>query len=173
MIKVKTTITEKGPGFQKLVADMAGGELTVGVHGKEGAKKHPDADMTVGEVMAMHEMGLGRHQERSWLRKFLDTKQAHYEGLARSTMQQIMAGHVSRKVGLEKLGYTVTDDMRENIVTGKVTPGLAASTVEKKGHGIPLLASAAGVNAITFKLYLRQIKSIADASVRSALRGKK
>lgn len=173
MIRIKATITEKGPGFQQLLTDMAGGEITVGVHGEEGAKMHPDADMTVAEVMAMHELGLGKQRERSWLRKFLDGNQERYERMAADTMASIMAGRVTRKQGLERLGYLVTDEMRENIVTGKIEPALAPSTVAKKGHGIPLLASAAGVNAITFKLFLKNIKSIGDAKVRAALRGRK
>lgn len=173
MPKVKTSmkVQDTGPGFQQLLADLAGCEITVGVHGEEGAKKHPDADMTVGEVMAMHELGLGGQKERSWLRKFLDANESRYADRARVAMQRILAGS-SRKKESEKIGYDITDEMRDNIVQGKIEPPLSPTTVAAKGHSTPLLASAAGVNAITFRLKLRQVKSIASASARAAVRKK-
>ncbi len=171
-MKTKMVVQDRGPGFQQLVADLAGAELTIGVHTEEGAQMHPDADMTVGEVMALHELGLGGQKERSWLRKFLDHNEARYTSMAAEAFRQIVAGG-SRKKLTERLGYVITDEMRGNIADGKITPALAASTIAAKGHSIPLLATAKGVNAITFKLKLRQIKSVAkEGGAREALRKK-
>lgn len=167
--KTQMRVDVKGPGFQKLLADIAGAEITVGVHGEEGAKMHPDADLSVGEVMAMHELGLGGQKERSWLRKFLDANEQKYTAMAAEAMKQILAGG-SRKKLTEHIGYVVTDEMRGNIVSGKIEPAIAASTAAAKGHSIPLLASAAGVNAITFRLRLRNIKGSGEAGTREALR---
>ncbi len=172
-LRTKMQVEDRGPGFQQLIADLAGAELTVGVHGEEGARQHPDApEMTVAEVMAMHELGIGGQKERSWLRKFLDTNEQRYVDMAKRAMQDILRG-ASRKKATEHIGYVITDEMRGNIVDGKIQPALAPSTVEKKGHATPLLASAAGVNAITFRLKLRQIKSVSrEGGAREALRKK-
>ncbi len=171
-IKTQMKVDVKGPGFQQLLADIAGAEITVGVHGEEGAKMHSDTTMSVGELMAMHELGLGGQKERSWLRHFLDANQSRYHDAARASLQRILRG-ASRKKETEALGYMVTEEMRENITSGKISPPLAQATIDAKGHDIPLLESAEGVNAITFKLKLKRVAAIADKGVRAALRGRR
>lgn len=169
MLKLKTKVTEKGPGFRQMFEDLAGGSITLGSQGPDAEKQHPDYNGTVGELMALHELGLGV-PERSWLRSWIDKNQGRVKADMAQAMQEIISGRKSRKAALEEMGYKWTEDMRANIVDGKIRPAIAASTAQAKGHNTPLLDTAEGVNSVTFKLFLKQVKSIADKSVREAVR---
>lgn len=169
MLKVKVKVQEKGPGFKKMFEDLAGGSITLGSQGPDAEKQHPDFDGTVGELMALHELGLGV-PERSWLRSWIDKNQRECQADMASAMQAILSGRKSRKQALEEIGYKWTNEMRGNIVDGKIQPAIAASTAKAKGHDTPLLDTAEGVNSITFKLFLKNVKGIADKGVREAVR---
>ncbi|MEY4507947.1 MAG: hypothetical protein RLZZ450_69 [Pseudomonadota bacterium] len=169
MLKVKTKVKEKGPGFAKLISELAGGTITIGVQGEEATMQHPNTDLSVGELAAVHELGLGV-KERSWLRSWFDQNQARIQAETRAALAQVAVRRVSRKQALEELGYRWTDEIRENIQMGRITPPLAQATIDAKGHDIPLLESGVLMNSITFRLFLSQIKSVADPSLRAALR---
>ncbi len=166
---IKTTITEKGPGFSKLIAELAGAAITIGVQGEEAKMAHKNSDRTIGEVAAIHELGLGV-KERSWLRAWFDANQQRIQQQTRDALVKVAARQVSRKKVMEQLGYDWVEEIRDNIVSGKIRPALAQATIDRKGHDIPLLESADMVNAITFRLFLAQIKSVGDAALRDALR---
>jgi hypothetical protein len=166
---LKTTVTEKGPGFSQLIAELAGAAVTIGVQGDEAKEKHSNSERTKGEVAAIHELGLGV-PERSWLRSWFDANQNRIQQETRDALTKVAARKVSRKKAMEDLGYSWVEQIRDNIVSGKITPALSASTVARKGHNTPLLESSDMVNAITFKLFLKSVKAIQDPSLRAAVR---
>ncbi len=172
MARVKVVVSEKGPGIGILVAELAGAEVRVGVQGEEAKAAHPNSEWTVGELAARHEMGLGV-KERSFLRAWFDRNQARIQQQTRDALAQVAARKASRKKVMEQLGYEWVDEIRSDLASGKVRPALAPSTIKKKGHPIPLLESAELVNAITFRLFLAQVKSVADPALRDALRRRK
>lgn len=169
MPRVKTTVTEKGPGFAALIAELAGAAVTIGVQGKEAEQSHSNSDRTIGELAAIHELGLGV-PERSWLRRWFDVNQTRIQQETREALSRVAARKVSRKKAMEELGYKWVEEIRDDIVSGKIRPALSQSTIDAKGHGIPLYESGDFVNAITFKLFLANVKGIKDASLREAAR---
>lgn len=166
---VKVVISEKGPGIAAFAAELAGAELRIGVQGDEAAAQHPNSDMTVGALAEKHELGLGV-PERSWLRAWFDRNQEKCQAETAAAMQLVMTKKLSRKKAMEQLGYKWVELIRDDIVSGKVTPALAASTIKRKGHGVVLWETGTLTNAITFRLFLAQIKSIKDPKVREVLR---
>jgi hypothetical protein len=169
MPRVKTTVTEKGPGFAQLIAELAGAAVTIGVQGKEAEQQHENSELTVGEVAAIHELGLGV-PERSWLRKWFDVNQTRIQTETREALTRVAARQVSRKKAMEELGYRWVQEIRDEIVSGRISPALSQSTIDRKGHSIPLYESGDLVNGITFKLFLANIKGIQDAGLRDAVR---
>ena len=169
MIRVKTTVTDKDHGYKKLAAELGGaGTLTLGVQGKEATQKHPESDLTIGQVAAIHELGIGV-PERSWLRSWMDANEQRMKQETASAYAAFIAGRVSRKKALEGLGFKWVRELRENIELGRITPPLAASTIARKGHAIPLLATGSVKNAITFKLFLPQARNIKDPAERGRI----
>lgn len=166
---VKVSVTEKGPGFSVLAAELLGAELRVGVQGDEARAAHPNSEWSVGELAARHEMGLGV-PERSFLRVWFDENEDRVTQQLREAFAQIAARKTTRKKALAALGYQWTQEIREFVASGKVTPALAASTVRRKKSTIPLVETATMVNAITYKLFLAQLKSIKDPAIREMLR---
>ncbi len=171
MIRVRTKVTERGPGFSKLAANLGGAsEITLGVQGKQAAEAHPNSELSVGQVAAVHELGLGKVPERSWLRSWMDVNAKLMVLEAAKSTQDIISGAASRKVASEKLAEHWVKALRQNIRDGKIKPALAASTKARKGHGIPLLESGAVMNGITGVVKLPALKSIRDAGMRAAVR---
>lgn len=170
-IKVKTKVVDKDNGFKKLAAELGGmGTLTLGVQGKEAEETHPSGKFTVGQLALMHELGVGV-PERSWLRVWMDENQQRMLAEVRAGYASVMNGTSTRKKVLSELGYKWVAELRKNIADGRIKPPLAPSTVAKKGHAIPLLETGTLANSITYKLFMKQIKSVKDRAERMVLRG--
>lgn len=162
MIGAKVKIKERtNPGaMKKFASDMGGlARITLGVQGAEARELHEDARMSVGELAAMHELGLGV-QKRSWLVSWMDANQDAMLRQARSQLSAVMAGRKTYRAAAETLGSEWVAGLQKNIVGGHVTPKLAPSTVARKGHGIPLLASHKLKDSITFSLKLPRLSAV-------------
>lgn len=170
MIRVKTKVTDKDMGFKKLAAELSGaGTITLGVQGKEAEETHGDGPLTVGQVAAIHELGI-RVPERSWLRSWMDVQETRMMSDMARAYQQVIKGQKSRKAAMADVGYQWVVELRDNIRSGKIRPALAAATVARKGHHTPLLDGGQLMNSITYKLYLNNIKGINDLGLREAVR---
>ncbi len=163
-VKVK----DKDRGYRKLMHELAGGEITLGIIDKA-ELPHPSSDLTIGELAAIHELGIGV-PERSWLRSWIDGNRAYIESSSAQAWQQIATGKLSRKDALDRLGRDWANQIQENILQGNIIPPLAASTVASKGHSVPLIDTMTLIEAIDYELKLKNIKSIRDAGVREVVR---
>jgi hypothetical protein len=163
---MKGKVSEKGPGIGKLAETLGGlGHLTLGVQGELAMEPHPDSELMVGQVAAIHELGLAPGvPKRSWLASWIDKNQERMVREAKLVYQDIIAGKMSRKRGFEKLGYQWAKELRENLAGGGVNPPLRPSTVKIKGHTIPLFNTHAIHNAITYRVFLPQWKNVPGGS---------
>lgn len=170
----KVTISDRDHGFKKLAASLGEmGQITIGVQGKEADARHDPEDPespTVGELAAMHELGLGGMRSRSFVRAWMDD---NAERMVRETATQfkaVLARTTTRNAALIKLGYAWTADMQKRMDDGRVTPPISAATAAKKGHTKPLIETYKLRNSVTYKVWLPQVKSIRDPSQRAAIR---
>jgi hypothetical protein len=170
VFKFKVKVEDTDLGFAR-VAQMMGemGAIALGVQGKEAEEQHPNSELKVGQVAAIHELGIGV-PTRSWLRSWIDANQKRMADETAEALRRVMKG-ASRKAELIELGKKWTDDVRDQIDKGKIGPALAARTIARKGGETrPLVDSKALMNAITYKLFLPQLKSILDKPQRIAAR---
>lgn len=166
-------ISDTDPGFRRMIGELGEmGSVVIGVQGAEAAKTY-DNGLTVGQNAAMHELGTGGMVERSWLRAWMDQNAPRLYAETKTAMQQVLAGQKSRKQALQDLGYEWTKQVRARIEAGQVTPPLAASTIARKGHSIPLWDSGKLAAAISYTIFLPLLKSIRDTAQRTAARGKR
>jgi hypothetical protein len=167
--KSRVKVTERGPGFAKLAADLQAGTIDLGVQGKEATMSHPNSTETIGAIAAMHELGLGV-PERSFIRSWIDDNEKMLSADAAAALQSVIAGKESRNKAFSRITTKWVNAMRKNIADGNIRPPLAATTIARKGHSVPLLESGTVLNAITGKITLRQAKSIRDPKLRAAVR---
>ncbi len=163
-------VKDRDRGYRKLIKDLAGVELTIGVQGEDAEKPHPSSELTVGELAAIHELGLGV-PERSWLRSWVDKNQALMEADLAIAWRRIAGGESRRKV-MNEVGAKWVLDIQEGIISGEITPALAPSTIAQKGFDTPLVDTMTFVTSISHSLKLLAIKSIKSRAVREVLRSR-
>jgi hypothetical protein len=172
--KVTIRFEDTDKGFRKLAASLGEmGQITIGVQGKEADARHDPEDPespTVGELAAMHELGLGGMHSRSFVRAWIDD---NAERMVRETAEQfraVLARTTTRNAALIKLGYAWTADMQKRMDDGRVTPPISDTTAKRKGHARPLIETYKLRNAVSYKVFIPNIRSIRDPAQRRAIR---
>ena len=173
VVRIKATVEDRDKGYKALASTLGEmGEITLGVQGEEALMQHPNSELSVGEIAAIHELGIGV-PPRSWLREWMDENQARMLQETKAQLALVMEGKKSRNQALQELGYAWTKELRDRIWEGKITPPLSMTTVMAKGGETrPLLDTGTLMNSITYKVFLPMFKSIRDPSQRSAARGR-
>lgn len=121
--------------LKKRVAD-ARLKLTVGLHSEEAGQGA--GDLTLGDVGAFHEFGLGNPQ-RSFVGSWADAQAARSHDDMRKLGVALVKGRVpNARTGLHAIGLVYRGEMQERISAG-IDPPLADSTVARKGSSTPLI----------------------------------
>ena len=167
MPKTSVKIEDRDRGYKKLAATLGElGTVTLGVQGKEALEKHPESELTVGEIAAIHELGLGV-PKRSWLVSWMDANQARMLRETNLALSQVLKGVISRNKALAALGFEWTKDIREVVSSGGVEPALAHPRPD--GTTAPLYDTHTLHNSITYKIWLPQARSIRDPAQRAVV----
>lgn len=148
-------ITTRDQGYTKTLRLLrqAGLSLTLGVQGPQAAAEHRDPDgassgLTVGELAAIHELGLGV-PERSWLRAWFEENHKRVVEDLRTGLVQVVAGRMTVDQLGEVLGVRYVGDIQARISNG-IPPPLADSTIARKGSSVPLIDTGQLRSAITY-----------------------
>ncbi len=156
-VDVMARVTVKDRGAKALLARVAKGapgrapKLRVGIFGDAAAQKHQDASISVGDIMAAHEFGLGV-PERSWLRATVDAHAQDLQQALRKGAEAVAKGTHTQEQVLGLLGLRVVSYLQEAIRAG-IPPGLDLHYLKRKlqkypGATTPLIASAQSIGAI-------------------------
>jgi len=161
-------------GFKKLAESLGEmGAITIGVQGKDVDRPHPNGHgQTVGDIARMHELGLGTQKKRSFCVAWIDENAARMRKESARQLAAVLKGTITRNKALIKLGYSWTEDMRNRVWAGHVQPPIAQATIDKKGDDRALVETITLHDAITYKVWLPQFKSIRDPAQREAARKK-
>jgi hypothetical protein len=114
---------------RRLLSFLGPATVSVGVHEQEGAARSSDGQVTVAQVAAFHEFGLGV-PERSWLRDFVDEHRSELLAMLREVGVQIARG-ADTDQAMAGFGLAVVGMMKERIIAG-IEPELAEETRRKK-----------------------------------------
>jgi hypothetical protein len=124
-------------------------EITVGIHAAEGSASH-GADLTMAELGAIHEFGLGV-PARSFVRGYFDENQAAIESKQDAALQRILLG-ANPRTEAERMALELESGMKERIL-GRIAPPLAESTKRRRGAGaVPLVATSQLLGSIRGKV---------------------
>lgn len=114
--------------------------VTVGIHQKEGAESHADTPLTVAQVGAIHEFGIGV-PERSFVRGYANGHAKEIQKATKKAAERSVARNGDPARELDRLGLEIAAGMQENISNGGKPPfkALAAATIAGKGSSKPLI----------------------------------
>jgi len=172
MPRIKVKVKDIDKGFKQLAAQLGGmGSVSLGIHEAQAKEAHPDSELTVGQIGAIHEFGLGV-PARPFVRTWIDTNANKLVQEAANQYRLVAKGGISRKAALENLGYAWTDRLRKWVRAGNVRPTLSASTIKSKGSSIPLVDSGKMINSVQYRVYLPMLKSMSADEQRIVRRYK-
>lgn len=153
---MSVAIRTRDTGLAAFVKRLTSPEVTVGVHSADGSEVEEGSDLTVAEIAAIHEFGLGV-PERSWLRDFVDENREQLSDMLATTALQIAKG-VNQDTAMNRFGLAVVGLIRKRIVAG-IEPELAEETkLEKmrvtggKAKDTPLIRFGQFVSAIAHEI---------------------
>lgn len=153
---MSVAIRTRDTGLAAFVKRLTSPEVSVGVHSADGSEVEEGSDLTVAEIAAIHEFGLGV-PERSWLRAFVDENREQLLDMLATTALQIAKG-TNADAAMNRFGLAVVGMVKKRIVEG-IEPGLEESTKEEKmrvtGGGAkdtPLIRFGQFVSAIAHEI---------------------
>lgn len=137
--------------FLVAVKEFGRDSIAVGVLGGEALQKHPDADITIGEIAAINEFGTGHTPSRPFIRDTMRNT-GWVLGIMSEAAKSVIAKKRTVKSALNRAGRKLADGIRMTVLEG-VDPPNAEATVEWKGHGDTLIGlTGALYDAITHKI---------------------
>lgn len=153
-LKAKYTWNDKG--WRELTSNVARAgatKLRVGVLGADASRKHPNADITIGEVALINEFGSddGHVPRRSFIRGTVNGKMGLMASILNTAARAVVMAKQSADVALGHAGALVVNAIRETI-EHSIAPHNAKATVDKKGFDHPLIESGVLKEAISFQL---------------------
>jgi len=151
-------ITDKDRGAAEMIARMiAHGALSFGVLGAEGdqpAEQHNGgkSTITVSEVAAIHEFGLGSAPRRSFLADWADEKKAEIQNVVMRGGAALARGRISSpKQLLEQIGQWAVGSIQARMATN-IPPPLAPATIKRKGSSVALIDTGQLRSSITYRV---------------------
>lgn len=142
-----TVSDHRGPGLRALLEELDL-EISVGIHEDEGATSH--GELTNAEIGAIHEFGLGV-PERSFIRGYMDERQAEIEQAQEAALERILDG-ADPRVEAERLGLKLEAGVKERILA-RIPPPLAESTKKRRGeNAVPLVDTSQLLGSIRSKV---------------------
>lgn len=168
-MSVKITDKRSAKDWSK-VFGKKGASVKVGVlESKGGSAQASDSTITVSELAAIHEFGLGRVPERSFIRSYFDLAGQELIGIASKLMAQAIANvaksgvpmsEATQHAILSKLGIYASNKIKERIGKGEIKPELDRKTIEKKTRDgkkgdTPLIDTGQLRSSITYEVEIK------------------
>lgn len=169
----KASVTDRDRGwkatFKRLVRARPKSKtvLSVGIHSEKGAEGvEGGGDLTVAEVMAFHEFGLGVPR-RSWLADWADENEELHKKQIRQMAKAVVAGKVkSVEIGFERLGLLYVGQIQKRIASGALGMApydpLSEETIKRKGSSIALVDTGQAKSAITYEVKTDGVEKTKD-----------
>lgn len=139
------TVRDVDRGYRKVLTNLAilGHDISVGVHGDDGAEVHKEGDgMTVAEIAEAHEFGIPEGAgptdedpnailpERSFVRSWADEQGGEFLKEISHQCRAVAAGKKTAEVAAKQLAVRAEGQMKKRIIRGEITPPLAEKTIE-------------------------------------------
>lgn len=126
--------------------------LEVGILPEEAGLPH-HSGMTIGEVGAVHEFGIGKIPARMWLRGWLALKEAETIASIRKELAAMVRTQTFIEAPLNAIAKTAERSVKGRIIGGHITPANAPLTLKNKSPETrPLIETKQFLNAIKARI---------------------
>lgn len=134
--------------FRRALATAGASKVAVGIH--EDAGLHEGTGLSMAELGAIHEFGLGNVPERSFLRSWASERGEELV-IERAQMVEsdLLKGQATQT--LNKLGLLAVGEVQQRMALGTPPPNEPA-TIARKGSSVPLIDTGALRQSITYKV---------------------
>ncbi len=146
-------ISDKDKGYAKILAVLTQKDhpvLKVGILSEDGAKEHGEG-LTVAEVGAFHEFGLGNNPERSFIRGWVDENQQKATTFLREQCEKSVKSGQGIELALERLGLYCQSGIQQRMSDG-IPPPLTKQTIARKGSSTPLIDTGQLRSSISYSV---------------------
>lgn len=146
--------TPEGKRFMEEIAQLARLEVAVGfqngtVHKKRGGGKgKPQQSITVAEVAAVNDLGIGRTPSRPFLRNSVDLHAKEIQNFGGGLAKILVKGGTAEEM-LKALGVFQKGIVQKEILEGHYLPN-SPRTIKQKGSSKPLIDTGQMLQSVTF-----------------------
>lgn len=132
-------------------------DVVVGIHAEEGGANHDEeSGLTIAEIGAYHEFGLGDNPRRSFIADWADENQEKRMKAVAGIQRQVVAGKIDADTAANRIGLMFQSEIQKRIAD---TPAdwepLSRETIRRKGSSKPLIDTGALRGSITYKVVKR------------------
>lgn len=147
---VKSTAQQGLSELAKAINSISQKNIYIGVIGNN--SEH-DGELNNAQLMAIHEFGTddGHVPERAPIRKTMAKNGDSYGTMFEKAIKGVLEGKSDADIILNRIGAQVAGDVVGEIQAG-VEPGLAESTIKRKGSDRPLIDTGALVQSISYEV---------------------
>ena len=122
------------------LSKLAGGGVYVGVFGDQ-AETHSGDGITLVELAAIHEFGLGDAEERSFLRAWIDANRKLIGDTMAKAVRQATASGAEPETALRAIAEWAAGQVKRFIASNSVKPSSSDATNRAKGSSVTLVDS--------------------------------
>ena len=115
-------------------------------------QKHPDSDLSMAELAALHEYGTKDIPERSFIRAPLESSRADVKRMMHKAAVAVVSGKVTPRASLEILGQWGVTTIRKWVTVGSRLAPNAPSTIKRKGSARPLVDTGRLLGAVSYEV---------------------
>ena len=134
--------------FRRALATAGASAVAVGIH--EDAGMHEDSGLSMAELGAIHEFGLGNVPERSFLRSWADDRGVALPVEFASRIEQSLINGEATRI-LNQIGLSAVGEIQQRMALGTPPPNEPA-TIARKGSSVPLIDTGALRQSIAYKV---------------------
>jgi hypothetical protein len=150
---VTIKISDTDRGMADLLLQMLSQGLTIGII--DGGAEHQGRDgqgsgITVGELAAIHEFGLGVPR-RSFLADWFDENKQEIENFVVRGGRAIVRGKLTAEQFMDQFGQWAVGSIQERM-SNNIPPPLAPETIARKGSSVALIDTGQLRSSISYKV---------------------
>lgn len=132
----------------KAIDSISQKNVYIGVIGNKAGR---EGELNNAQLMAIHEFGTEHTPERAPIRKTMAKNGDSYGTMFEKAIKGVLEGKSDSDIILNRIGAQVAGDVVGEIQAG-VEPGLAESTIKRKGSDKPLIDTGALVQSISYEV---------------------